>query len=205
MEELTETVSESIEKAREHGGRDHALIALLVAITATFMALCNVKGGNVVQAMAQDQAKAVDAWSYYQAKGTKLNLAEAMLDQLSLQRSLLDATPTQATAAARTLLEQKIASYQKDVARYTKEKDEIKATAQGFEADYDHLNLRDDQFDMAEAMMSISLALFGITALTGKRSMFVCAIVFASIGVVMGISGFAGLSLHSALLARLLG
>src|SRR5689334_15309521 len=86
MSDLAETVNEALEKANE--SKLHSHIAILVAGAATFMALCNVKDGNIVQAMAQDQAKAVDAWAYYQAKGMKLNLAEAMLDQLTLQRSL---------------------------------------------------------------------------------------------------------------------
>src|SRR3954453_8115655 len=86
MVDLSETVNEAIEKASE--SRLHSRIAVLVAGAATFMALCNVKDGNVCQAMAQDQAKAVDAWAYYQAKGMKLNLAEAMIDQMALQRSI---------------------------------------------------------------------------------------------------------------------
>ena len=42
------------------------------------MAIDNVKDGNIGQAMAQAQAKSVDAWSYYQAKGVKQNLAELL-------------------------------------------------------------------------------------------------------------------------------
>jgi len=44
-------------------------LGAFVAVAATFMALCNVKDGNIVQAMAQAQANSVDAWAYYQAKG----------------------------------------------------------------------------------------------------------------------------------------
>ena len=51
------------------------------------MALCNVKDGNIVQAMAEAQASSVDAWSYYQAKGTKENLATATREQIELTRS----------------------------------------------------------------------------------------------------------------------
>ncbi|HXU80052.1 MAG TPA: DUF4337 domain-containing protein [Polyangia bacterium] len=198
MSDLGETVSEVLENASHD--RLHSLIAVLVAVSATFMALCNVKDGNVVQAMAQDQAKQVDAWAYYQAKSTKMNLAESMLDQLQVQRSLAGSN-----AEVKAVLDQKIASYQAAVVRYGKEKDEIKATAEGYQADFDKLNIRDDQLDMAEALLSIALALFGITALTKKRLMFGFAAGFAGLGVFLGVAAFAGLRVHPEFLARLLG
>src|ERR1700692_3758558 len=105
MPDVSDTINEAVERASE--SRLNSVIALLVAITATFMAVCNVKDGNIVQAMQQAQAGAVDQWSYFQAKGTKQNLAEATLDQLQLQRTML-ADPKFAP-----LLDQKIADYQK--------------------------------------------------------------------------------------------
>jgi hypothetical protein len=202
MGELADSVNEAVEKARENPS--NAIVALLVAVTATFMALCNVKGGNVGQAMALDQSKAADGWAYYQAKSTKQSLAEAMADQLTVQRALLPAgaaTPDK----ARALLDEKIAGYLAAVQRYEQEKQAIKKTAEGYEADYERLNIQDDQFDMAEALMSIAVALFGITALTGKRAMLITAIVFASVGGVLGIAGFAGWKLHPSVLARIIG
>ena len=200
MAELADTVNETLDRA-EHD-RLNSLIGVLVAVTATFMAVCNVKDGNVVQGMQQDQAKEVDAWSYYQAKSTKENLAEAMLDQLVVQRAL--ATGPQA-AEARALLDQKIAAYTADVQRYGREKAAIKATADGYQADFDRLNVRDDQLDMAEALLSIALALYGITALTRKRAMFGLASGFAGLGVFLGLAAFLGLKVHPDFLARLLG
>src|ERR1700742_382494 len=96
MSELAETINEAVE--RGGGDRLNSLIAVMVAVTATFMALCNVKDGNIGQAMEQDQASAVDAWSLYQAKGTKMNLAEATLDQMTLERDLRSELPAEARA-----------------------------------------------------------------------------------------------------------
>src|SRR5436190_23933344 len=103
MSDISDTINEAVERASE--SRLNSIIAALVAIGATFMALCNVKDGNIVQAMAQAQANAVDQWSYYQAKGVKENLAEAMLDQLSLQREMV--TDPRHVA----LIDRKIADY----------------------------------------------------------------------------------------------
>jgi hypothetical protein len=199
MSDLGETVNNSIESVSD--SQLHSRVAILVAVAATFMALCNVKDGNIVQAMSQDQARQVDAWSYYQAKGIKLNLVESARDQLVLERSIVSGAGASET---RALIDKKLAWYDGQMKKYQSEKDEIKATAEGLQQDYDRLNVRDDQFDMAEALISISLALFGITALTRKQPMLWVAGLFAGLGVVLGLAGFLGRNLHPDFLARLL-
>jgi hypothetical protein len=198
MSELAETIGEAVE--RGGGDRLNAAIALMVAVTATFMALCNVKDGNVVQAMEQDQASAVDQWSLYQAKGMKMNLAESTLDQLSLERDLRP----ELGADARARIDKKIAEYGARVKLYETEKAEIMAKAKGYKDDYDALNVHDDQFDLAEALMSVAIALFGITALTRKRLLLGFGVGLAALGVVFGLAGFLRLGLHPDFLTGLL-
>jgi hypothetical protein len=215
MSDLADTVSEAVERTRDEGGTGgdgggtaksgarmnlNAAVAISVAITATFTALCNVKDGNIVQAMQQAQASAIDAWAYYQAKGTKLNIAEAALDALRLQRDTAAALTPEASA----LIDRKLVEYEQKVRHYEQEKTEIKTSAEGFQKEYDRLNTHDDQFDMAEALASIAIALLGVTALTQKRGLLYVAWGFAGMGVILGLSGFLGLSLHPDFLARLL-
>src|SRR4029079_5960048 len=69
MGDIDDKISDATDKARD--SRLNSVIAVFVALTATFMALNNVKDGNIVQVMQQAQANGVDAWAYYQAKGTK--------------------------------------------------------------------------------------------------------------------------------------
>ena len=203
MSEVADTTVDALASQPRDGGgagdRLNSLIALVVAVTATFTALCNVKDGNIVQAMAQDQASSVDAWAYYQAKGTKQNLAEAVLDQLTLER---DMNPALA-AEARQKLDAKIADYGQRVKTYEAEKAEIKQKAEGYQSDYDRLNIHDDQFDLAEALMSVSMALLGITALTRKRSLLVVGIVMASVGALFGLAGFFRWAIHPDFVMRI--
>jgi hypothetical protein len=187
MSEVEDAVSEAIEQGRD--SRLNAAVAILVALTATFMALCNVKDGNIGQGMAQAQAKTVDTWSYYQAKSTKQNLAEATVDQLKAM--MLIATPE-----ARPAIQKSIDDFAARVVRYEKEKNDIKAQAEQYQKTYDELNFHDDQFDMSDAALSVSIALFGITALTRKRWLLGIAIVFMLYGVFFGVAGFAGWTIH---------
>jgi len=215
MEELGETVNEAVERsheADEHGGGEqagrervgrftlNAIVAISVAVTAACSALLHLKDENISEKMSHVQAKSVDAWAYYQAKGTKLNIAEAALDNLHLEGDL---TPGLG-AEARAILDRKIAAYGDKIHHYQAEKEQIKATAQGYEEEYDRLEARDDQFDMAEATASVAIALLGITALTQRRRLLYLAWAFAAVGLLVGAAGFAGLSLHVGLVARAL-
>ena len=222
MTELADTVNEAVERSRdeegggEEGGGGHetrgpagpharwtlnAVVAISVAITATFTALCNVKKGNVVEAMARAQASGIDTWAYYQAKGTKLNIAEAALDSLRTQR---ESTPG-LTSEGRAFIDRKLGEYADKIRRYEVEKEEIKRKAEGFHEHYEVLDARHDQFDMAEALASIAIALLGLTALTQKKWLFYLAWAFAGLGIVLGLAGFMGLGLHPDFLARALG
>ncbi|HEY2407273.1 MAG TPA: DUF4337 domain-containing protein [Polyangiaceae bacterium] len=198
MAEIGETVGEAVEKAGE--SKLNSVVAVMVAVSATFVALCNVKDGNICQAMAQAQAGAVDQWAYYQSKSTKQHLAETTADQLSIQREIA----VNPTPEARKLLDDKVAQYLSEAKKYDRDKTEIKKQADGFTQKYDSLNNRDDQFDMSEACLSVGIALMGVTALTQKRWLLAVAAAFAGFGVVFGFAGFAGWNLHPDWLAALL-
>jgi hypothetical protein len=199
MGTIADQIHGAVEKSKD--SQLNAIVAALVAITATFSALCNVKDGNVVQAMQEAQAKSVDAWAYYQAKSTKQSIAENMVDGLTLQR---DTGGAGLSAEARALIEKKIVEYTAKAKQYEKEKGEIKEQAEGYQRTYDSLNIHDDQFDMAEASLSISIALLGVTALTHKRWLLFIVGAFMLFGLVLGVAGFWKLNLHPDFLARLL-
>jgi hypothetical protein len=191
-------INDALEKAREN--RLNQIISVMVACTATFVALCNVKDQNVVQAMQQAQANTNDSWAYFQAKSTKQNLTESMIDNLKIQRD----TNPHLTPEGRAIIEKRIEHYTAKAKQYEVEKKEIKATAEGWHKKYELLNKRDDQFDVAEASLSIAIALFGVTALTKKRWLLAVAGAFAGLGFVIGVAGFLGKDLHPAFLAKLL-
>lgn len=201
MGEIDEKVTEAVDRAQQESGAGlNSVVAALVALLATFMALCNIKDGNVVQAMQQAQAKSIDTWALYQAKSTKQHLAESSRDQLLLQRAMAPSLP----AEARALLEKEIATYGEKVERYGREKEEIRKEAEALGKDYDRLNFHDDQFDMAEAGLSVSIALLGIAALTRKRWLVGVAVAFATFGTVLGLAGFLGWAIHPEAIAKFL-
>jgi hypothetical protein len=191
MDELTDSIQESLEHAKE--SKLNSKVAIMVALTATIMALCNIKGGNIVQAMGQAQSRGIDAWSYYQAKSTKQSLAENSLDLIKSQ-----GLKNQQTADL-------IKQFGEKIKRYEKEKTDIKLEAQAYEKEYEQLNIFDDQFDMTEAFISIAIAMYGVTALTQKKGLFYFATCISMTGILFGIFAFLKIPLHPEWLASLLG
>lgn len=189
MTELSDTIQEASEHGRE--SRLNAIVAVWVALTATFMALCNVKDGNVVQAMSQAQAHGIDAWTYFQAKSTKEAILQSAVEQLKFQKA----------PGSDDLIKKD----EEQIARYETEKADIKKQAEGFEKEYNDINVFDDQFDETEAFLSIAIALFGITALTKKRWLLFFAGGLSVLGIVLGFTAFLGISLHSDFISKILG
>ena len=173
------------------------MVAISVALLAAFMAVTKVKDDNIVQAMLQAKSDAVDTWGEYQAKRIKHHLVELGRDQtLALS----------AGAAARnpTLLETQAQHYQTEIARYQDEEAELQNKARAFEAQYNALNYRDDQFDLSDAALSVCLAMLAVTALTRKWWLLWVSWLLSAVGVVMGVAGLSGLKLHPDWLTKLL-
>jgi len=189
MADIAETIQESLEQTNRN--KINSRVAIFVAIIATFMALCNVKDGNLVQAMSQAQANAINAWSYFEAKSTKQSITEKSLELLKVDNK------PEGLAMIKT--------YEEQIARYEKEKNEISAEAKGYQKQYDDINLFDDQFDMTEALLTIAIAMLGITSLTQKKWLLYFSGITGLIGIILGLAAFMKISLHSDFIAKILG
>jgi len=189
MADIAETIQESLEQSTRN--KINSRVALFVAITATFMALCNVKDGNVVQAMSQAQANMIDSWSYFEAKSTKQAITEKSLELLKVENR-----PENLAL---------IKTYEEQVARYEKEKTEISEQAKGYQKQYDDINLFDDQFDMTDALLTIAIAMLGITSLTQKKWLLYFSSTVSLIGITLGVAAFMKISLHSDFISKILG
>ena len=172
-------------------------VALTVAIISVFMAITKVKDDNIVQAMLQAKSDAVDTWNEYQAKKIKQHMAELGVNQVKALQVL-----AQGRDNPELLSQQK--QYRDAITRYQGEEDALTKKAKEFEKQYDDLNFRDDQFDLSDATLSISLAMLAITALTGKRKLLALGWLFAGFGFLMGSAGLMGLTLHPNALVKLL-
>jgi Domain of unknown function (DUF4337) len=178
--------------------RLNRLIAVTVVTLSVVMGLCNIKDGNIVQAMQYAKADAVDTWGEYQATKTKLHIAQTAGNELQI------------IAASANDAGQKMASVQMDrlsakAAKYQVETPRLAAKAKGFEAQYDALNVHDDQFDASDAMISTAISMAAVAALIESFGLLYCAWAFGVFGIFMGLCGFAGWAFHPDILSNFLG
>ena len=177
--------------------RLNAMVAVTIAVLATFMGICKVKDDNIVQAMQQAQADKLDHWNFYQARNIRQEVAMAAVEQLKLAR--LGRVAPEAAAYDET-----IARYEKVVAEQSQKKEELKQQAAQDQKTYDALNLHDDQFDLSDAALSLAIALLAVTALPHLWWLYWAAWVPIGFGVFMGLSGLLGWAFHPDALVRLL-
>src|SRR6266853_5778825 len=175
----------------------NTLVAISVALLATFMGICKVKDDNIVQAMQQAQADKIDNYSWYQARNIREEVAKATVAQLTAQGAV-------APPQAKSVYQEQIKAYEAIAQEQAEKKKIQQADADKADQTYNELNFHDDQFDLSDAMLALAISLMAVTALTQKRWLFVLALFPTVFGVVMGLAGLLGWHIHPNALTRLL-
>ena len=176
--------------------RLNRLVAITVVLLAMFLGLGRIKDDNIVQAMQQTKADAVDNWNEYQDTKLKLKIDETGATTLALfARTSSD---REAFAAEMTAAAGRIAKYRREIPA-------LQAQARGHERLYETLNVTDDQFDAADALISIAVSAAAVASLSESIAMLVFAWAIGGVGVAMTFAAFCHWAIHPAFLARLLG
>jgi hypothetical protein len=147
--------------------------------------------------MNKAKADSVDTWNEYQAKKLKWHLAEATLAQ---SENLKPFVPEKALA----MIENQEKESQKLIEKYQRESADLSDKAKSLEKQYDDLNFVDDQFDLSDACLSLSLMLLAVTALTAESWLLFASWGISAVGFLFALSGFAGWGLHPDWIIRFL-
>ena len=175
--------------AHRDNARLNAMVAIAVAVLATFLGICDVKDDNIVQGMQAAQADKIDSWGFYQARNVREEIALATIEQLVLARA------TQ-PEGARAGYDAAIARYRELATSQNTKKEALRTQAEEAQKTYDALNYRDDQFDLASASIAIAIALLAVTALTHLWWLYWLAVIPGVFGIVVGVAGLGGFGFH---------
>jgi hypothetical protein len=187
------------EKEKPHEGHGlSTVVALAVALLATFMAICEVKSGNIDQKMQRTQIDKNDTWAWYQARNIRQEVLDTSASQL---RTLAAGQPESVRSAMFAEANKHEAAAKEQRAKM----DDLEKTAKDLDAQYDALNVHDDQLDLEAAALSIAISLLAMTILTRKRWLLGVASVPIAFGLVMGLAGLLGWGLKIEALTSLLG
>ncbi len=175
-DKLREAVQEELER---EGGRFLRRIALTTAVLAAVAAIAALKAGSTANEAlvlkteaARLQAEASDQWTYYQAKGIKLAVAQAT------------------EAPWRSLGKRPPADLIEKEQRYAADQEEIKAKAEALERERDarsreadHLLHQHHGFANAVALFQVAIALGALAALTRNRAVWVASLSLGGVGI----------------------
>lgn len=181
----------------EKRSRLNDLVAVTVVVLTVFLAVCKIKDDNIVQAMQKAQSGAVDTWAEYQSTRVKLHVDENGLAQLKLLET--------SGNFDKALAAKQAAEYEADIAKYQQRSKETMAKAKALEAEYDRLNVHDDQFDISEAFISIAIAVAAVAALVENILLLYLAWGSGLTGILFGLAGFLGWGIRPEFLVQLLG
>lgn len=170
--------------------RLNQLVAITVVLLSVATGLGNIKDGNIVQAMSQAQAGSLDRWNEYQATRTKLHIVETARAELAAS-----------TGRGSNVLIQ----FDAEAAKYKAETPRLAAEAKQFAAQYDLLNVHDDQFDAAEASLTTAVSIAAVAALAESWIPLFTAWAFGIFGLFMTLAGFMGWGFHPDFLSTILG
>jgi hypothetical protein len=164
------------------------LLALTTVIFAVAATLSTFKGGGFSTRSVLRQSQASDQWAYYQAKSIKGNMYELERDHLTREVRTLEGNKGTANALddARKTLEDAKAK----VAKYDKEKAEIKEKAETLEKERDDAMKHGQPFGLAVIFLQIAILLSSIAALLKKQPIYWAGLAVGAVGLVYFANGF---------------
>ena len=159
-------------------------VAMFTAVLATLGAIVSYLGGHTQNEALYykndavlNRTLAADQWAFYQAKSIKLQIVESQLEN--------------------TTDPQRAAVLKEKVAKYTADKDEVKAKADRFDAAAEksnelaeHALHPHERLAVAMTLIQIAISAASITALTRRRWLFALAGASALGGIAVWIAAF---------------
>jgi hypothetical protein len=143
-------------------------VSLSLVIIAVVAAIASQFGGKYGSRVQLGQAQASDQWAFYQAKSIKQHLDEGMLAEL------ISSGNTNSPDAVKRM--SKLTS---DIARYDKEKAEIKTKAEGLEKARDEASRRSGKMGLAMSYFSVAIATASICLVTKRKGLWFLSILLA--------------------------
>ena len=166
------TADRSATKQKEQREAWTKYVSLSVVIIAVLAAIATQWGGKYGSRTQLSQAQASDQWSFYQAKSIKQQLAETTLGQLIRSGNTND------TESASAIMKLSV-----HLARYDKEKAEIKAIAEGLEKTRDDASRRSGRMGLAISYFTVAIATASICLVTKRKPLWFLALILAAVAI----------------------
>lgn len=166
--------------------------AIYLGVVAMLLAISSLGGGKATKEMLAASIRVSDTYSFAQAKYLRETAYELAADQLEAE---LAAQPTMPDAA-KALMTASIDKYRKAAARYASDpasgegRKELLAKAKNIEADRDHAEAQDPNFQFAAALFQIAIVLGSVSIVASSRALLALSAVLTLAAVLLTLNGF---------------
>ncbi len=171
---------EHAEHAAHSGGNKPAL---LVAVLAALLAVCEQRAKHAEIRLEESSIGATDAWGQYQAKSTRSMIAKDLAD-------VFGATPSTTADDRETKIIQRLRDDADHYEHGKDGKDAIAKHAKELEEERDHAIEETHAYDNAAAALELGIVLATASAITQSSKLLLFALCVGILGVVLGVLGY---------------
>jgi hypothetical protein len=202
--EVADQIRESSEERHREALREHQteveaheakekfrnLAALVIAVLAAMLAVCELGGDDAKNRMINSNIRASDSWALYQAKNVRQTDYKLAADALKRELAGSGLSGAQRTAAAADLK-----TYEKTVSRYEDEpgrdgKKQTQTLARSYEEARDRAGERNESFDLAQMLLQLAVVLGSVSILALSRPLLWVAGLLGCGGFALVVNGF---------------
>jgi hypothetical protein len=166
---------ELAEVAEKAHGKSERVVGLTMAVFAALLAATTLMGHRLHTEEVVKQTKAVDGWSYYQAKNGRYHMYAA-----DAQLATLIGPQGAATSA----------EWAKKAQEEKEQSEEIRKESEALDRETEAVARRATFFDAAEISLEVAIVLCSITLLTGLRNFWLTSFLLAIAGIALATMGF---------------
>jgi Domain of unknown function (DUF4337) len=192
--EVGDTIAESTHHAgaAAHDDRFRRSVAVLLGVLGMLLAIASLAGEHAMKDTVNANILATDTFAFYQARNERQTNYQLAADALEVQLAIRPDLPPEKgqSIAAR------IADYRATAKRLESDpangtgKQELLAKAKRFEAQRDHAQRQDVNFDYSRALFQIAIVLGSVSIVAASRPLLWLCTMIALAATLFGINGF---------------
>jgi Domain of unknown function (DUF4337) len=192
-QEIAEKIRGEEEERRIEADADfRKLTGIYLGIVAMLLAITTLGGANATKTMLNANIQSSDTYGFYQAKYARQTAYRLAADQLEAQLTINPTLPQ----ANKTKIENSVKHWRATAERYETDpatgtgKQQLLATAKGWQAKRDRAAERDPNFDYSEALFQIAIVLGSVSIVAVSRPLLRLSGALATAATLLMLNGY---------------
>jgi hypothetical protein len=161
------------------------LVALTATVLAVLAATAALRASSYATKVQIATTQEANQWADYHAKSSKEHSYTLNRDLLAAVRLLETKNPK-----AQKFLNGKIKEYEDEIARYNKEQDQLKKSAEDLIKEQEGYKLKNGDFALAVMLLQIAIMCSAVGALIKKKIMWLMGLILGGWGIFYFTMGF---------------